>query len=1299
MMACNAVQSYSPESTGGNTTEDSGASRTMRSTSFGNALLLRGNYQGGGPAGVAAHGLPGEGAEQNSSRRTLFSPLVAVANAAATTMSRVVGGAGENALANRGIYSAGSNVTAEGMSIGGVPEGALVPVSLSPCPVEIRPDTAWSREVQFLQSRCEKVERENNTLFEQKVELCSKIFQLQSELHHRDQHHGQIYDEEFNRLQEQYQERINTLTSQHSQELAAVRAGASEEIDLMVQTHRQEIDRQRMEFDAIATSIALESSRHEGQVRELQRKLRESEESRRSTLASMRSTIEENKEECCRLVRTVEQELREAREKAATVDRENAAIKRRLEKAVVTEINSGSTGRDTYSSNERGNPYDTPGPPMKGTSESNYTEVITPHNSPTVFRLDMEEAKRLDAPMLTKWEIENEFEEAIDNASKNNAEPSCSGINGPPGLAAAANLEHTAQIDEATPTFVQIINDNITKTNVELKALEETFKEGDRKRGKRFLEYFGERIAPLEARVESIRNDIERRGTDLAPPHRKDLANVRRSSMLDGCESTLTQIQRLKLMIAIAQDDLEVEMQGTAKLAADATPKACPSAPLLPSKDDEFGTPESKDDETVEPDTVQALRRITAAKDEPVTLLSIGSSVRVYDGQGGLKPGSRRIVGIDAHRKTYFVLNAHDRSSEATTVKFDEVVYYEDENGACPSSEPKQNNTLATHLAPVSKATGVPLLPESIRPSANHTETPEVVQGVSQHMTTKIYGTLTSFAAKGTRKIQCKEYDEFSIGQTVCIAMGKPNEEYLKIRAKGSLVFETELRHDHLSGETIETIPVPQQTFNTDGTSQKIQKCEPIDLGPCPNAFGLRKWEVRARNVIGLSFAHDVNYAEDYFMSIKRASALEELDEPSTTKYPHLRLQVTKAFTKLADKNPVLNSKVEAMMERFQADNRQMTGRHIGFLMYDMLEPRRYNKQLWGIKELTHIKLRGDHKDCTHDQLEDFYLRLEMQISRTPQSTDKEVVYELVSEHIESELRRVRILRRDWEDYDRSNDEMTHEEQYLFIRDRAMRITEKVRRDANRRDIIGSKATIVAAPATGGNTTDEDEPNANDDDSTAAPAYRSPRAGIDKRRGRSGERNSSRERRTSRDNNYRTRSRSSSSKSRSRSHSSRGFHRSRKFITKPPTGRSRSGSRSPGGRTHIKSKSMRRTTRSPVSRKFVCHEFIKKGKCSYGNRCRYSHNTEGRRAMPAEKAEETPPANTAAVDAAPGTSKPPGDTKHLPCRLWTNNGKCHFGESCKFSHAFPQKTAAPAEASASNGSSAREQTPAPKADE
>ena len=277
---------------------------------------------------------------------------------------------------------------------------------------------------------------------------------------------------------------------------------------------------------------------------------------------------------------------------------------------------------------------------------------------------------------------------------------------------------------------------------------------------------------------------------------------------------------------------------------------------------------------------------------------------------------------------------------------------------------------------------------------------------------------------------------------------------------------------------------------------------------------------------------------------------------------------------------------------------------------------------------------------------------------------------------------------------------MTHEEQYLFIRDRAMRIIEKVRRDANRRDIIGNKTTIVAAPATGGNTTDEDEPHADDDDSTAAPAYRNSRP-----RGRSGERNSSGGRRTSPDNNNRRKSRSYSSQSRSRSHSSRGFHRSRKFMTKPSTGRSRSGSRSPGGRTHVKAKSMRRTTRSPLSRKFVCYEFTKKGKCSYGNRCRYSHNIGGRSAMPAEKAEETPKANIAAVDAAPGppgTPGPPripGDTKHLPCRLWVNNGKCHFGDSCKSSHNFPQKTAAPAEAPASNGSSAREQTPAPKADD
>ena len=206
MMACNAVQSYSPDSAGGNTTEDSGASRTMQHIDWGNPLLLRGNYQGGGPAGVAVHGLPGEGAEQNSSRRTLLSPFMSVASAAATTVSRVVGrGAGENANVNRGIYNTGSNVMPEGMSNGGVPEGALVPVTLSPVPVDMKPGTAmWSREVQSFQSRCEIAERECSTLFEQKVEHVSKVIHLQNELHYRDQHHGEIYDDEFNRLQEHF---------------------------------------------------------------------------------------------------------------------------------------------------------------------------------------------------------------------------------------------------------------------------------------------------------------------------------------------------------------------------------------------------------------------------------------------------------------------------------------------------------------------------------------------------------------------------------------------------------------------------------------------------------------------------------------------------------------------------------------------------------------------------------------------------------------------------------------------------------------------------------------------------------------------------------------------------------------------------------------------------------------------------------------------------------------------------------------------------------------------------------------
>ena len=62
--------------------------------------------------------------------------------------------------------------------------------------------------------------------------------------------------------------------------------------------------------------------------------------------------------------------------------------------------------------------------------------------------------------------------------------------------------------------------------------------------------------------------------------------------------------------------------------------------------------------------------------------------------------------------------------------------------------------------------------------------------------------------------------------------------------------------------------------------------------------------------------------------------------------------------------------------------------------------------------------------------------------TRTPgaETENKTIAYELVADHEEHQLRKVKLLRRDWKDYERIADTLDHEQCYVFFKHASIRI-------------------------------------------------------------------------------------------------------------------------------------------------------------------------------------------------------------------------------------------------------------------
>ena len=132
-------------------------------------------------------------------------------------------------------------------------------------------------------------------------------------------------------------------------------------------------------------------------------------------------------------------------------------------------------------------------------------------------------------------------------------------------------------------------------------------------------------------------------------------------------------------------------------------------------------------------------------------------------------------------------------------------------------------------------------------------------------------------------------------------------------------------------------------------------------------------------------------------------------------------------------------------------------------MMYELLAPKLFSKPMWRLLADIKLKCHGEPRDCSHLQLEKFFLDIDMQISRTTDfEKNREYAFQILDDVIHDQLRKVKLLQWHWETHERNKDNLTHEESFNCIRDCTFAIVQRWRREANRKSFKNRNKTLPA---------------------------------------------------------------------------------------------------------------------------------------------------------------------------------------------------------------------------------------------
>jgi len=423
--------------------------------------------------------------------------------------------------------------------------------------------------------------------------------------------------------------------------------------------------------------------------------------------------------------------------------------------------------------------------------------------------------------------------------------------------------------------------------------------------------------------------------------------------------------------------------------------------------------------------------------------------------------------------------------------------------------------------------------------------------------------------------------------------------------------------------ETARRRPHPQDSGSGPNGPRRKIKVDPIELDHMPDPGHLRQWRVDMREKVTDAYAVDPDAALKWIKEVDSATSVDQL---AANPYPELEVQLAKAMKKCIKHNRNFHAKISQLIEQGQLTGTRVTSRQIIFLMYEYLRPDTRGESMYDLQDLFHVKLDANPRKCNVEELAHFLLRWDTCLTGIGRKVDPDTMYTLFMSQIED----IELIEWEMKAFDKLPDkDKTYESLYAICED--LIIKERKKKNSKQLHTRSRQTPLhVAAPAP---LTD------------AAPAP-----------GKSSHRRSS-------SGSYRGRARSSSS--RGSRHRSGGRHGSK----------SRSYSRS-GSRGKNKHRS--------ASRKRTCIDFLK-GKCTRGAGCKYSHDKDGKGSRSPTRRDRTSDNKTRKP------SRSPSNKPKAKCILFSQ-GKCTYGSKCKYAHDSPAAPATPTRADASNRSA---NSPAP----